>query len=317
MPGRSNASCPVKRECMGLKKSLTYREKWKFAGLLFALPSFIIVFVFIIIPIMMNIRYCMTDYNGISNTFHFIGFGNFLSIIKSDDFFIVLKNTLELAVIYVIGLNVLAIIIGVLIMQVGTRFGNFVKSLLFFPCLLSMVVVGFIWRLILNYDNGLLNTTLNNIGLGFLTQEWLGSKDLILPSVGVSIIWYALGYYLIIYYAGLMAIPQELYEAANVEGASWFKQFWHVTLPMLAPSTTINVVLSTVAILAAFDLPYVLTAGGGPGYNGTTLPIDIYRYAYNDLQQGKAFALSIILAVISIAIALLELKLLLKNEEVN
>lgn len=300
-----------------MQKKPSYRNRWEIEGVMFALPSFIVLLVFIIIPIILNLRYCLTDYDGIRANFKFIGLDNFISIFKSDSFLVILLNTLQLSVIYVIGLNVLAIIIAAVIVRVGARFGNFVKSLLFFPCLLSMVVVGFIWRLIYNYNNGLINMTANKLGLEFMIQEWLGDKNLILPSVGISIIWFALGYYLIIYYAGFMAIPVELYEAADVEGASPVKQFFKVTLPMLAPSITINVVLSTVAILAAFDLPYVLTAGGGPGYYGSTLAIEIYRYAYNSIQQGKAFALSVILALISIAIALVELRLLLKHEEVN
>jgi len=300
-----------------MRKKPSYRDRWEIEGLIFALPSFLVLLVFIIIPIILNLRYCLTNYDGIRAEFDFIGLENFISIFQSDSFVVILMNTFQLSLIYVVGLNVLAIILAALIVRVSARFGNFVKSLLFFPCLLSMVVVGFIWRLIYNYNSGLINVTANKLGLEFLIQEWLGDKALILPSVGVSIIWFALGYYLIIYYAGFMAIPVELYEAADVEGASPVKQFFKVTLPMLAPSITINVVLSTVAILAAFDLPYVLTAGGGPGYYGSTLAIEIYRYAYNSIQQGKAFALSVILAFISIVIALIELRLFLKREEVN
>lgn len=280
-----------------------------------ALPSFLVLAAFIVLPVALNIGYCFTDYDGVRSNYNFVGLDNFINVIKEESFLQIVLNTFKLAILYVVGLNVLAVVIAVFVTNVGRRFGNFVKSLLFFPSLLSMVVVGFIWKLLYDYNNGLINQIMRTLGLEVLVQEWLGNKDLVLVSVSISIIWFALGYYLIIYYAGLMGIPQELYEASDVEGASGLQKFFRITLPMLAPSTTINVVLSTVAILSCFDLPYVLTSGGGPGYFGETIAMEIFRYTYAAMEQGKAFALSVLLALIAVIVAVVELKLLLKREE--
>jgi ABC-type sugar transport system permease subunit len=209
----------------------------------------------------------------------------------------------------------MAIIFAVLINTIGKRFGNFVKSLLYFPCLLAGVVVGFAWRLILNYQDGLLNFTLRALGLDFMAQNWLGEMNLIIPVISIVTVWFASGYYTVIYYAGLMNISPEYYEVCAVEGATAFQKFRYVTIPLLAPSITINVVLSTMGVLGSYDLPNSLSSGGGPGYYGTTLPMYIYRLIYANRQSGRALAVAVVMAVIAFTIAFIELKVLLKKED--
>ncbi len=291
-----------------------YTKSWRRAGLLMALPAMLTIVVFVFLPLAMNVGYSLTDYNVSSLIPNFIGLNNFKSIINDPDFGLVCKNTIVLALIYVVGLNSLAILISVLIARVGRTFGNFVKSVLYFSCLLAMVVVGFIWRVLFNYTNGIINKVLSVFMPESMIPEWLGNPNIIMTSIGITVIWFALGYYVVIYYAGLMSIPTDLYEVSNIEGANSFQEFRYVTLPLLAPSITINVVLTTMAIIATFDLPFALTSGGGPGKFGTTIPIWIYQMYFMNYQYGKAIALSCFLAVIAIIVAIIELKILLKRE---
>ena len=291
-----------------------YKQHWKRAGLLMSLPAIFTILIFIFIPLIMNAGYAFTDFNVSSTIPKFIGLENFKSIFKDHDFGLVCRNTIELALLYVVGLNTLAIFIAVLIARISRGFGNFIKSVLYFPCLLAMVVVGFIWRVLFNYTNGIINKVLMLVFPQDMVPEWLGAPNMIMISISITVIWYALGYYMVIYYAGLMAIPVELYEVSKIEGASNWKEFTKVTLPLLAPTITINVVLTTMAIIATFDLPYALTNGGGPGKLGTTIPIWIYQMYFINYQYGKAIALSCFLTVIAVVVAIIELKILLKRE---
>lgn len=294
----------------------TYQRSWRKKGWLFVAPAALILLWIVIFPLVSGIAYSFTDYNGLDTDISFTGLKNFSDIIKDKNFFLILKNTFVVSAIYIVLLNCMAVFLSVILMRVGKGFGNFVKSMLYIPCLIAMSIVGFIWRLLYNYSDGLINRFFRMISEKSI-QDWLGNPDLVLGSTSIAIVWFALGYYMVIYCAGLMAIPVDLYEVADIEGATKWQTFRHVTLPLLAPSITINVVLSSMAILSCFDLPYVLTAGGGPGYYGTTIAISVYRLAYVSRQMGKSFAMAAILAIISMIIAAIELRILLKREVLN
>lgn len=278
-------------------------------------PAMVLILVFFLFPILSSLRLSFTDWNGIPKALKFTGLDNYRYIIKEKSFITVVFNTLYLAVLFVPVLNALSIVIAVLIVNVSRKIGNFYKSILFFPNILSMVVVGFVWKLIYSYNNGLINVTLRSLKLDFLAFDWLGRKETVLPAMSLSIIWFSLGYYLVIYIAGLMAVPTELYEASSIDGASPLQKFFRITLPMLAPAITINVVLATLHIISEFDIPFVLT-GGGPGYLSETIALQIYHYAFTSRLHGPSLALAVLLGIFSIVVALAELKILLKREDV-
>lgn len=292
----------------------TFTDRWAAQGLLFTLPALFFVGVFIVLPVVLNLLLAFTNYRGFGIPYRFIGLANFRSIFTDTSFYLVLGNTFKLLLIYVVVLNVVAIFLAVKIVDTGRGYGNFIKSLLYFPCLLAPIVVGFVWRMILNYQRGLVNATFRGLGLDFLALNWLGEKGLVIPVISLVIVWFATGYYTVIYYAGLMAISPEYYEVATIEGASGRQKFRFVTLPLLAPAITINVVLSTMGVLGAYDLPTTLSSGGGPGYHGTTLAIMVIRYVYESYQQGKALAVAVVMSLIAIVFAYFELKLLVKRE---
>lgn len=290
-------------------------HKWGLHGTLMAVPALALVIVFIYTPLFMNIGYSMTNYSStVRQDLKFIGFENFQRLFADKDFMLVVNNTLYLTILYVVILNTMAVVFSVLIMQTSQKYGAFIKSILYFPCLIAMAVVGYMWKIMYSYKNGLINMFLGAIGFEKVPQ-WLGDIKMIMPSTAIAIIWYALGYYIVIYYAGLMAIPTELYEASSVEGSNRWQDFRFITFPLLAPSITINVILTTMAIIGSFDLPYTLTSGGGPGRFGTTIPLWIYRLYFTDYQFGQSIALSVLLMVVAMVVALIELKVLTAREE--
>ena len=166
--------------------------------------------------------------------------------------------------------------------------------------------MGFIWRTIYNPATGPLVYLLEKMGMENLIQDWLGQKQTVMPALSAAIVWFAVGFYVLIYLGGLSTVPEELYEAAAVDGINWWQKLWRITLPLIVQSVTINIIVSTIAILTLFDLPYVLTQGG-PGYASQTMALMSYQYAFKAMSQGKAMAMAVMLTLITVVFAVAEL----------
>ena len=283
------------------------------SGILFVLPALALVLVFLVLPVIMSFRYSLTNWNGVSTEYQFIGFENFKNVIASSEFKTLFKNTFYLIILYVPVLNILALLFAVIIYDIG-KLANVYKVILFLPNIISMVVVGFIWRTIYNPATGPLAFILDKVGLGFLIQDWIGQKQTVMPALSVSIIWFAVGFYVLIYLGGLSTVPAELYEAADVDGISWWQRLFKITIPLIAQSITINIIVSTIAILTLFDLPYLLTQGG-PCYASQTMALMSYQYAFKAMSQGKAMALAVMLTIITILFSIVELFFLRRKED--
>jgi ABC-type sugar transport system permease subunit len=295
-----------------IRWKLTQARRRQILCLLFALPALAVVFVFFLLPMVRSLLYSFTDWDGIARTAHWVGLKNFATVVADPSFRQVVVNTLYLIIIYVPVLNVLALLLAVAVYNSG-KAGNLYKSLLFFPNLLSMTVVALIWKIIYTYD-GLLNQFLKAVGLKALMQDWLGQISTVLPAMSLTIIWFAVGYYLLIYLAGLNTVPVEIYESAEVEGVTTTQRLFRITIPLIAPSITINTVLSTIGIITLFDLPFVLTRGG-PGYMSETLALHVYFYAFVQLKTSYALALAVILGAFAIVITSAQLRFLRRREE--
>jgi len=294
------------------RRGLTEAQRRQIVCFLFTLPSLAVVFVFFFFPMLRSLLYSFTNWDGIGHEFQWVGLKNFAAVVTDDSFRQVLFNTVYLIVIYVPVLNVIALLLAVAVYNAG-RPGNIYKSLLFFPNLLSMTVIGLIWKIIYN-QGGILNQFLNAVGLKFLVRDWLGLPQTVLPAMSFTIIWFAVGYYLLIYLAGLNTVPVDLYESAEVEGVTRTQKLFRITIPLIAPSITINIVLSTIGIITLFDLPFVLTRGG-PGYLSETLALHIYFYAFVQLKTTYALALAVLLGAFAIIITSVLLRLLQRREE--
>ncbi|WP_223830109.1 carbohydrate ABC transporter permease [Paenibacillus arenilitoris] len=288
------------------------KKKWTNYAFWFLLPALLVYTGFVIVPTLSSVYLSFTSWDGISDDIRFIGLDNFIEIAKSPRVHNALKNTMIFAVALVVLENVVALALAVLVDQVRW-FRNLFRSIFYFPVLMSGIIMGFIWMIILNYNFGVMNQLLDMTGLGSLKTDWLGDPDYALISIILSTVWKAAGYYMIIYLAGLQGIPQELNEAASIDGANRWQQFRHITFPLLAGATTVCVMLSMIGSLKIFDQIAVMT-DGGPGFATETLTYIIYKVGFGELRQGFGTALAIVLFALTLIISLIQIKLLRKRE---
>ncbi|RIX52350.1 sugar ABC transporter permease [Paenibacillus nanensis] len=285
---------------------------WRSYAIWFILPALILYSVFVMVPTFSSVYLSFTSWDGLSSDIRYIGLDNFKEIWESPRVHNALKNTIIVAVALVLLENVVALLLAILVDQVRWL-RNFFRSIFYFPVLMSGIIMGFIWMIILNYNFGVVNQLLDMLGLGAVKTDWLGDPDFALLSIILSTVWKSSGYYMIIYLAGLQGIPQELLEAASIDGAGKWKQFRHVTFPLLAGATTVCVMLSMIGSLKLFDQIAVMT-NGGPGFATETLTYIIYKVAFGEGRQGFGTALAIVLFALILVISLIQIRVLRKRE---
>ncbi len=229
---------------------------------LFPVPALALYIVFFVLPTLQGVVYAVTDWDGFSPTAQFVGLDNFVTIITSDDLFRnALANNIKFMLVVVIFQTLFSLALGVFLVK-NSKSSVALRSLYFFPTILSSVSVAFIWKFIYDPNFGLINTILGAIGLDRFQGAFLGNDNQAIYWVAVTQVWFHVGQMMIIYVAGLQQIPRELYESADIDGASTWQQFRHVTLPMITPATAIVMAYTTVQSFKAFDL--ILGLGGNP-----------------------------------------------------
>lgn len=267
------------------------RIKDDITGWIYVLPSLITVIGFVGIPIVMSMYYSLCDYNVIQAP-TFVGIKNYITAINDKYILASMKNTIVYTVLTVPAQTFLSMGIAAVIAEYFRgKFGGAVKSALFIPVISSALLVGTLWSMILA-NSGMVNTMLNAVGIE--SVKWLSSSKLAMVSVCIVAVWKNVGYFLVIFYAGMMDIPKSYYEAAQVDGATRMQRFTKITLPCLKPITYLVVTLGIIWSFNVFDMVYALT-GGGPGYATTTLVLNIYNSAFAEYRMGYASAVAIIL----------------------
>jgi raffinose/stachyose/melibiose transport system permease protein len=271
---------------------------------LFLLPALAIYGLVVLYPSIAGSYYAFTDWNGLDRTHSFVGLENFRRLIHDDQALAALKNTLLLAVAVTFIQNGIGLLIA-LGVSANIKSRHLLRTLFFAPAVLTPIVVAYLWKYIFS-PRGALNALLDLVGLDGLTRGWLGDSSLALWAVAAVVIWQYAGFSMVIFLAGLEGVPQELYEAAEIDGAGAFWKFWHVTFPLIAPATTVNLVLSTIGGLKLFDHVFALTEGG-PGHASETLSTMIYDQAFVFGFFGYSTAVALVLTLIVSALALLQL----------
>lgn len=294
------------------KRHLDLARNDTLIGFAFIAPSALIIILFMIVPAAMSVHYCLTDWNGVSSSYNYVGLQNFTNVITAAEFPKLISNTLFLMVLYVPVLNILSILFAVILFDIG-KLSNFYKIVMYLPNILSVVVAGVIWRMIYNPVIGPVAQLLKLIGLSHLMQDWIGQSGTVMYALSIGILWYATGFYTLIYLGGLSSIPMDIYEAAAIDGIGHFQKLIYITIPMLMPSITINMVLATIAVITGFELQLVLTEGG-PGYASLTMALKAYFLAFREQRLGMSMALSVMITIISVTASLIMLKTLRKRE---
>ena len=267
------------------------KRKEQIENVLFTLPAVILVSATIYIPFILSGYYSLTKWNGISKQPEFIGFQNFVTIFTdaSSNFLNSILFTTKYTVVFIIFANIFALSLAVALTQ-KFKLANVMRGVFFIPYIMSMTIVGFIWKFIFSQGFAKL---FEMTGWSWLNLSWLGNPNLAFYSVAFVGIWQSVGFYIVLYIAGLQAIPSDVLEAATVDGATGLRKFFSVTFPMLWPSVTTCVFMSLTNSLKVFDIILALTQGG-PGKATASVTLEIYREAFQNNNYGLGSAESIV-----------------------
>lgn len=279
-----------------MKKHMSQqRKKEIMAAYLFLLPTLIGYAIFIAGPTIAAFTLSLCKWDVLTPP-NFTGLSNFRRLLHDARFLIVLKNTL----IFTASAVSLEIIIGLIIALMINRgapgiLRYFFRTTYFFPVIVSLASVSIVWQFLLNTDFGPINYYLGK--LGFDRIPWLSSSRWALPSVIGLFAWKNLGFYMILFLAALQSVPRQLYEAAEIDGASSWQKFWGITLSLITPTLFFAIVIGLIGAFQLFDAPYIMTEGG-PGDATRTLVMYIYLNGFRFLKMGYAVASSMVLLAI-------------------
>ena len=273
---------------------MSSRMKNNLWGWAFVLPSFLVLIIFIAFPILRSFYLSLTNYNVLKPP-SFIGFKNYVTAVRDSFVQVSVGNTLRYVLTTVPAQTILSMIIAAIIaMKFPNRYGRFVKGCMFIPVISSSVLVGTLFTLLFDSSKGIINSFLGVFGIS--PVNWLGQKSTALLTVCIAAVWKNVGYFLVIFYAGIMDIPVSYYEAAEVDGASKVQQFFYIMLPCLKPITYLVVTLGIIWSFQSFDMVYSMTQGG-PGKSTYTMVYTIYNAAFREYRMGYACAVALMLFV--------------------
>jgi len=247
---------------------------------------------FFALPTLQAVQYSVTDWDGFSSTFEYVGLANVTNLATNDTLFVnALTNNLKFMVVVVVLQTALSLLLAVLVSR-NSRGSILLRALYFFPAILASVSVAFVWRFVYDPNFGLLNSALSAIGLDGLRSAYLGNPEQAIYWLALTQVWFHAGQVMVIFIAGLQSIPRDLYEAAEMDGAGRWQQFRNVTWPMIAPATAIVVAYTTVQSFKAFDL-IIGIAGNPPRGSLDILSTRIYS-TFTNAEVGYAAAQSVL-----------------------
>lgn len=278
----------------------------KAAPYLFLLPFLSIFAAFQVYPLIYGVIISFYRFRGLTER-QFVGLDNYARLLKNPQFFQALENTTYYTVGTLIILIPIPLILAVLLNSKLTKGAGVFQTASFLPALTSLVVVGAVFRLLLDERGGIVNAMLGAVGIAPL--KWLNSAGLVIPSLLILAFWRWTGINIIYFLSGLTAIPHELYEAAEIDGATGLRRFWHVTLPLLKPVIVFVTIISTIGGYQLFTEVYVLwPQGGTPGNAGLTLALALYRAAFRSFDLGYAGVLGVVMGLIIMVISVIQFK---------
>ena len=273
---------------------------------LFLAPTLIGLGLFTFLPILASIALAFFRWDIITDP-QFVGLDNFAQIAADPTIRVSFLNTIVFVIIAVTLQLALALGLAVLVnAKMPALLRSFFRSVLFFPLILSAASVSIIMSYLFNENFGLVNHVLNLLGMADV--PWLTSTHGAMIVVVLVYVWQNFGFSFLLFLGGLSSIPKEVYEAAQVDGATGWKQFWRITFPLVSPTTLVASVMAIISALQIFDQPYVLTRGG-PGDSTRTAVMVIYESAFKQLEFGRASAIGIVLTVVIMLVTAVQFRL--------
>jgi putative chitobiose transport system permease protein len=278
---------------------------------LFLLPAVALIGVFVVYPIIAVIYYSFTDYDIVRPPV-WVGLDNFRALLGDETFWLALLHSF----IYLIATPILIVLSVCLAIVVNRKLRgiHIYRALYFVPAVSGSIAIGLSWRWLFD-RNGFINSVLQSFGLIHEPIQWLATPSLVLPIAIMLTIWAGVGYYSVIFLAGLQNIPEELYDAARIDGATDFQKHWHVSLPGLRPQIVFVAVISSLAALKVFDEIYVLTGRtGGILDSGVTMVFYLWRQAFQLHHAGYAAAIAIVLLAVTLVFSMVNVRILERQE---
>ncbi|CAM3395915.1 carbohydrate ABC transporter permease [Marinicrinis lubricantis] len=271
-------------------------------ALFFIGPQLIGLLAFSLFPLGFALMLSFMQWDGFGSK-SFVGFDNFVYQLGDPDFWKAMMNTAYYSLLTIPTSIALGLMLALALNRIIGK--EFYRVIFFMPVVTSSVSIGVIWMWIFNGDFGILNQLLSYVGID--GPHWLTDRKWVIPSIAILSVWWGLGYNMVIFLAGLQGIPKSYYEAAEMDGASKVQRFWHITLPLLSPTTFFLTIMAVIGSFQVFDQAYVMT-GGGPAKASYTLVYHIYEQAFVDFTMGRSSVAAVILFVIIMIFTLIQFK---------
>jgi multiple sugar transport system permease protein/raffinose/stachyose/melibiose transport system permease protein len=254
----------------------------------------------VIVPLLSSFYFSLTDWNGFSKSYHWVGLDNFLKIGTDPLFSNAIKNTIIWMVAAIVVPSSVGLFIA-LVLNEGVKGSNIYKSLFYLPICLSLAVVGQVWIWVYQPDWGVINELLRSVHLDAWTNAWLANSRTVLTAVILAWSWQQVGLAMVIFLAGLTSIPTDLTEAAQIDGASYLQSLRYLVIPLLSPATVVVIALAIINSLKSFDIVYIMT-GGGPFHKSDTLAMYMYLESFKSYYMGYGSAIAVVLFLIAMVI---------------
>lgn len=280
-----------------LRRTRRFR-KVRWVMLAFIAPALVVYLLMVIIPSLQSLQLSFTDWDGINPDYDYVGLRNYEDIVTSGRFWNAVKNTLILGLGSALIINAISLVVALMLDKLGHWQGLF-RTAVYLPALVSGFIFATIWKYLLNYNFGAVNMFLRDIGLPDWARDWLGDSSIVVWVILFITCFTLGGNTTLIYLANLQSVPQDLIEAARIDGANGRQVFRHVTWPMLAGAVTVNMTLALIAGWTIFDQVMVLTAGG-PGFVSETMAFFIYKVGFGEYRAGFGSAAAIVLFLVVI-----------------
>ena len=276
----------------------------------FLAPALSVILAFFLLPVIGGFLLSLTDFDIYAladlNNIRFMGAAQYGKLAESPVFWQAMRNTMLFALIAG-PLTVAASLGAALLLDAKlTRFKPFFRTVYFAPVVTTLVAVAIVWRYMFHPRFGLLNRAIGYLGIDPI--DWLGDPRFALPAIVILAVWKNFGYNMIIFVAGLQAVPEELYEAARIDGAGAFRQFRHITVPMLAPTFLFVGIITAIGYLQLFAEPYVMTPDGGPLNSTLSVVMLMYREGFRWWSMGYAAAIAFVLFLVIVGVSLVQFR---------
>lgn len=292
-------------------------KKQRYLFLLFCLlPTAIVFIAFTVYPLFSGMYLSFFKWSGMSQTKDFIGLANYKTLINDPIIPMTIWHDYFLVVGKVFGIMILALFFAVALTQMRVKEAPIYRVIFFFPNIMSVVVIGILWQFIYNPDIGIFNSGLEAIGLGRFTIPWLGSTTWALPSLLLPAIWAGIGMFMLLLMGAIMNVSKSIYEAADIDGANEWQQFWKITLPLIWPQIKISIIYIVITTLnGSFILVHIMT-GGGPNNSTQVMGSYLYQKAFEENNFGYGAAIGVMILILSLLTVII-LQFVLKREEIE